>query len=124
MKFLKKKRNVFDLNDIYARRDWSSVEDFVFGFWKILNFNKADDYIVSSGRSYSVLDIIKIVCSLQGLNYRKYVDFKKYKEIKSTTSLVGDNKKLKSIGWKKKINLNQMLKKIIKHRIKHSKSYK
>ena len=71
-----------------------------------------------------MLDIIKIVCSLQGLNYRKYVDFKKYKEIKSTTSLVGDNKKLKSIGWKKKINLNQMLKKIIKHRIKHSKSYK
>ena len=124
MKFLKKKRNVFDINNIYARRDWSSVEDFVFGFWKILNFKKADDYIVSSGRSYSVLDIIKIVCSLQGLNYHKYVDLKKYKKIKRSTSLVGDNKKLKSIGWKKKINLNQMLKKIIKYRIKQSMSYK
>jgi GDPmannose 4,6-dehydratase len=121
---LKKKRNIFDVNNIYARRDWSSVEDFVFGFWKILNFKKADDYIVSSGRSYSVLDIIKIVCSLQGLNYHKYVDLKKYKEIKSSTSLVGDNKKLKSIGWKNKINLNQMLKKIIKYRIKNSESYK
>ena len=60
---------------------------------------------------------------MQGLNYRKHIDFNKYKKIKSASSLVGDNKKLKSIGWKKKINLNQMLKKIIKHRIKHRKFF-
>jgi len=52
------------IGNINSKRDWSSSEDFVKAFWKVLNQKLPDDYLLSSGKVHTIKEIIDI-----GFNY-------------------------------------------------------
>tara|TARA_B110000971_G_C19967212_1_gene480841 strand:- start:121 stop:1155 length:1035 start_codon:yes stop_codon:yes gene_type:complete len=55
---LKKQKTLF-LGNLNAKRDWGHAADYVEAMWKIINFKKADDFIVSTGKAYSVRNFVE-----------------------------------------------------------------
>ncbi len=50
----KKKRKFFTLGNLNAKRDWGSAKDYVESMWLMLKAKKASDYVISTGKSYTV----------------------------------------------------------------------
>ena len=107
------KRKFFKINDPYVYRDWSDARDFVSGFWKILSYKSPDDYVVSSSKSRNVLEVMKTVCEILNINLSDHMQIRKLKNDKKKIFLVGNNTKLKKIGWKPKITFRNMILDII-----------
>jgi GDPmannose 4,6-dehydratase len=109
----KKRRKFFKINDPYVYRDWSDARDFVSAFWKILSYKSPDDYVVSSSKSRNVLEVMKTVCAILDLKLSDHMQIRKFKNDNKKTFLVGNNAKLKKIGWKSKITFRNMILDII-----------
>lgn len=54
-----KKRKFFYLGNLYAKRDWGSAKDYVVSMWKMLQKKQPDDYVISTGKSYSVKQFVE-----------------------------------------------------------------
>ena len=128
-----------EVGNIYSKRDWSSSKDFVKAFWKILNMNKPDDYILSYGKSHTVKDIIdiafnivniKIIWKINKKNPLKTVayfdnnilvkinkDF--YRKYDNSRDFVGNNTTTKKLlNWDIKIKFYDLIKNMIIHDLK------
>ena len=57
-----------ELGNIDALRDWGHAEDFVNGMWLMLQQEKADDYILSTGKQHSVREFCELVAQWHGMN--------------------------------------------------------
>jgi len=118
-KIHEKKQKKLIVGDINISRDWGWAAEYVKAMWKILNYKKPDDFIIATGNNNKLKNIIKKVFSYYGLNYLKYVvRSKKYfrnNEVRITQADISKAKKL--INWKPKIDIDLLLKKMIKNEI-------
>ena len=48
------KQKILYLGNIYSKRDWGHAKDYVLGMWKILQYNKPDDFVLSTGQTFSI----------------------------------------------------------------------
>jgi len=111
------------LGNINSKRDWTSARDFVEGMWMTLQQEFPGDYIFSSNTTHSVEEMLKICFEFIGItNYKNFViiDEDLIRPVESL-NLVGDNSKLKSIGWKPKIEFKEMLNHMIEYEIENIK---
>ena len=65
---LKGKQNKLWLGNLNAKRDWGHAKDFVSGMWQILQNDKADDFVLATGQSYTVRDFCEIAFNEIGIN--------------------------------------------------------
>ena len=56
------KKKILEVGNLYAKRDWGFAGDYVEAMYKILNYKKPEDFVVSTGKAYSVKDFINEVC--------------------------------------------------------------
>ena len=120
------------LGNLDAKRDWGHAKDYVEAMWKILQKNKPGDYVVSTGKTYSVRQFVetagkvlgfKIIWKKKGL---KEVGIdkitnkviikinKKYLRPTDVNYLKGDSSKIRNtIGWKPKISFYQLVKEMV-----------
>ena len=61
------------LGNLDARRDWCHAEDVVYAMWLMLQQKKADDYIIASGETHSVKELVTCAFEYAGLDWQKYV---------------------------------------------------
>jgi GDPmannose 4,6-dehydratase len=133
---MKKQKKLF-LGNLDAIRDWGHAEDYVRGMWLILQHNKPDDFVLATGKSYSIrrfVEIvfaklgIKIIWSGRGLNEKGInketkeevilID-KNYFRPNEVNNLRGNYSKAKKIlKWKPQISFNQLIDNMIKDEIK------
>ena len=73
-----KKIKYFTLGNIFSERDWGHSEDYVNAIWKMLQFKKPGDYVIATGKKYTVKYLVEYVA--------KSLDFK-IKWAKGTDSL-------------------------------------
>lgn len=93
-----KKLKISNLNTV---RDWGFSADYVDAMWKTLNHNRPDDYIISTGKSYSVKEIIEHSFKIFDLNYEDFV-IEEYNKMRSYDILekYSDPSKIKNIlSW-------------------------
>ena len=62
-----------ELGNLDAYRDWGHSKDYVEAMHRIINHKVADDFVVASGKTYSVRDFCKITFSKLNLNYKDFV---------------------------------------------------
>ena len=67
IKILMKKQKKLFLGNLDAIRDWGHAEDFVRGMWLILQHNKPDDFVLATGKSYSIRRFVEIVFAKLGI---------------------------------------------------------
>ena len=102
-----------NLGDISTRRDWGHSKDYVRAIWLILQHKVADDFVISTGKNYSIKDFIIKVFKLLNLDWKKFVttNNKKFLRPAEVRSLRGDSSKArKLLKWKPKYNLDDLCK--------------
>ena len=61
------------LGNLNAKRDWGHAQDYIKAMWLMLQKKKPTDYVVGTGKTYSVKEFVKIAFNHVGLNYKDYV---------------------------------------------------
>jgi GDPmannose 4,6-dehydratase len=99
------------LGNLEARRDWGYAADYVEAMWMMLQQEKADDYVVATGRCTSVRGFCQLAFRHVGLDYEKYVvTDKKFERPAEVDVLVGNAGKVKAVlGWKPKTSLEELV---------------
>ena len=135
IKFGKQKKLI--LGNLYAKRDWGHAEDYVEAMWKILQNNKPEDFVICTGKQYSIKEFINLV-SIElklkikwignGLNEKGYDTQnnciiecnKKYLRPAEVDTLKGDfSKARKVLKWKPKHNIKSLVKDMISYELKY-----
>ena len=113
--------NVLKLGNLDATRDWGHAKDYVEAMWMILQQDKSDDYVCSTGISHSVQDLCEYTFSKFGLDYKKYVKSdEKFLRPEELHNLKGDSSKLKSItGWSPNYTFETMLDEMLEYWINY-----
>lgn len=110
--FKNKTQEPLILGDITAIRDWSHASDFTVAFNLMMEHFISDDYICSSGSAHTVNDVIQFIFTY--LNYKlPLIIDPVFINQKQENNYIGNNNKLKSIGWRQKYNFETMLVDII-----------
>ncbi len=130
----KKKKNSLKLGNIYSKRNWGHAEDYVKVMYKILNYHKPDDFIISSEKKYSIKEFINKVCtklnmsikwSGKGLKEKAlYKDriiieiSKKFLRPIDTDFPIGDSSKAKKkLRWNANNNIDKLIDDMVKFEI-------
>ena len=99
------------LGNLDAKRDWGYAKDYVRAMHLMLQQDKPDDYVVSTGETYSVRRFCEIAFSHVGLKYEDYVviDERFYRPAE-VELLVGDPAKAnRELGWKPEVTFEQLV---------------
>ena len=110
----------FRLGNIDARRDWGFTGDYVKAMWLMLQNKKPDDFIIATGESHSIrelLDIASRFCSLD--NWEKYVQIdNSLKRQNDYLNKIGDSSKAKRLlKWKPTMTFPKLIEMMIKYDI-------
>jgi len=112
--------NKLELGNMDSSRDWGHSKDYVRAMHMILNHEVPDDFIVATGKTYTVRDLCKIVFNKLDLNYKDYVvQNPKYMRPEELKYLKGDASKIKNtLGWKPDYTFESMIEEMIDYAIK------
>lgn len=107
--------NELKLGNLDATRDWGHAKDYVEAMWVILQQDKPDDYVCSTGTSHSVEDLCEYVFKKLNMDFRDYVSIdEKFLRPEELHDLKGDSSKLMtSTNWKPKYTFETMLDEMI-----------
>ena len=104
------------LGNLDARRDWGYAPDYVEAMWLMLQNNTPRDYVIATGKDYSVRDFIKLSFQYIGeKNWEKYIKIDpRFYRPAEVDVLRGDcTNATKDLGWKPKTDLKQMIEKMV-----------
>ena len=120
----------FSIGNLESRRDWGHAKDYVKAMWVALQQDKADDYVISTGTSYSVRDFIEIAAKSMGneivwsgekeneigtINGEVAIKVsKEFYRPYTTGLLVGDPSKIEKLGWTRKYDIHSLIEDMIK----------
>ena len=107
--------NKLNLGNLNASRDWGHAKDYVEAMWLMLQSEKPEDYVCSTGISHTVKDLVGYVFNKLNLNWKDYVGVdKKYYRSEELEHLKGDCSKIKNeLGWTPKYTFESMLDEMI-----------
>jgi GDPmannose 4,6-dehydratase len=109
---LKKK---LELGNIDILRDFGLAKEYVEAMYKINQQRKGDDYIIATGRSVKIRDIVKYAFKIKKLDYKKFINIDKYKYSKNELEFNSvDISKIRKINWRPKYNVFDLLNELIK----------
>jgi len=100
------------LGNLDAYRDWGFAGDYVEAMWLMLQKDKAEDYVIATGKTYSVREFCKLVFEYASLgDYQNYVvQDLKYFRPHEVPYLLGDPTKAKEqLGWEPKTDIKQLV---------------
>ena len=103
------------LGNLEARRDWGFAGDYVQAMWLMLQQEQPDDYVVATGRTHSVQELVELAFSRVDLDWRRYVvidpAFKRPAEV---DLLLGDATKAhKNLGWASKVSFGDLIRMMV-----------
>jgi len=105
------------LGNLDARRDWGYAPEYVVAIWKMLQADKADDYVIGTGTDLSVRDFVRMAFEHVDLDWEKYVRFdEKYLRPSEVDTLVADASKAeRELGWKSSVGPEQLASIMVDH---------
>ena len=126
------------LGNLDAKRDWGHAKDYVEAMWKMLQKKTPTDYVISTGKQYSVKQFVNLVLNElkikylwkgKGINSKCYnhkgrciveCDKEYYRPLEVDT-LLGDSRKArKELNWRPKTNINGLVKEMVNHELKNT----
>jgi GDPmannose 4,6-dehydratase len=108
------------MGNLDAKRDWGFAGDYVEAMWKMLQADKADDFIIATGETHSVREFVQIAFETLGLDYQKYVrvdpQFLRPAEV---DLLLGSPAKIKkALRWEPKVPFQELVKMMVESDLK------
>jgi len=110
-RILAKKDKKLYLGNLDAKRDWGFAKDYVEAMWLMLQQDKADDYVIATGETYSVKDFLIAAFGIAGLNWEDHVEIDpRYFRPTEVDLLIGDaSKARKVLNWKPRTSFRELV---------------
>ena len=131
---LNKQKKIF-LGNLYAKRDWGHAKDYVKAMWKILQYDRPEDFVICTGKQYTIKQFINMVTRQlkfpikwrgKGIKEKAYDKknnciiecHKKYFRPAEVDILRGDySKAKKKLKWKPENDINSLIKDMISYEL-------
>jgi GDPmannose 4,6-dehydratase len=99
------------LGNLDACRDWGFAGDYVRAMWQMLQQDKADDYVIATGISHSVRQLVETAFRHAGLDWEKYVGIDPaFLRPAEVDHLIGDPGKARRVlGWEPTVTFDQLI---------------
>jgi GDPmannose 4,6-dehydratase len=107
--------NELRMGNLDAKRDWGYAGDYVEAMWLMLQQNEPDDYVIATGETHSVRELIELTFGYLDLDWEKYVRIDtRFVRPAEVDLLVGDASKAhRKLGWKPKVALKELVKMMV-----------
>ena len=103
------------LGNLDARRDWGFAGDYVQAMWLMLQQDRPDDYVVATGETHTVGELVRVAFDHVGLDWKKYVvQDPSLIRPAEVDLLIGDpSKARRQLGWKPSVNFEQLVRMMV-----------
>jgi GDPmannose 4,6-dehydratase len=104
------------LGNLDARRDWGFAGDYVEAMWLMLQQDQPDDYVIATGESHSVREVLDISFGTLGLDWKAHVEIDpRYYRPTEVDHLLGDASKARAkLGWKPKVRFQELIEMMVR----------
>jgi len=124
------------LGNLDAKRDWGHARDYVEAMWKMLQKKTPSDYVISTGKQYTVKEFVNLVLKNlnmkykwkgKGFNSKCYFNNKlivecdkEYYRPLEVDTLLGDSRKAKrELNWRPKTNIKELINEMVKSELRN-----
>ena len=99
------------LGNLDAKRDWGYAGDYVEAMWLMLQQEDPEDYVIATGETHSVRDLLDLAFGHLDLDWKQYVKIdERYYRPTEVDLLIGDATKAKrKLGWEPKVNFKELI---------------
>ena len=104
------------LGNLDARRDWGFAGDYVEAMWLMLQQDRPDDYVIATGESHSVRELLDVAFGTLELDWKRYVEIDaRYLRPTEVDHLHGDASKARAkLGWKPTVGFRELVEMMVK----------
>ncbi|MFS0555798.1 GDP-mannose 4,6-dehydratase [Brevibacillus sp. 179-C9.3 HS] len=108
-------QNELRMGNLDAKRDWGFAGDYVKAMWLMLQQDQPDDFVVATGETHTVEELVDIAFSHVGLNWRDFVVIdSRFVRPAEVDLLLGDPTKAKNkLNWKLEVGFEQLVKMMV-----------
>ena len=99
------------LGNLDAKRDWGFAGDYVEAMWRMLQQDEPDDYVIATGETHSVRELVEIAFARGDLDWKKHVEIDpQFIRPAEVDLLIGDySKAKKKLGWEPKVSFKALV---------------
>ena len=99
------------LGNLQAKRDWGFAGDYIEAMWMMLQAKTPDDYVIATGETHTVKEMLELVFDRLQLDWKKHVKIdQKYYRPTEVDLLIGDaSKAKKELGWQPKVRFQELI---------------
>jgi len=103
------------LGNLDAKRDWGYAGDYVRAMWMMLQQEKPDNYVISTGENHAVKEFVEIAFDHLDLDYTKYVKIdSRFVRPAEVDMLLGDSTYAhEKLGWKPRVSFSELVKMMV-----------
>ncbi|MBM7417238.1 MULTISPECIES: GDP-mannose 4,6-dehydratase [Nocardiaceae] len=111
-------QNTVTLGNLDAQRDWGFAGDYAEAMWLMLQQDEADDYVIATGETHSIRDLLDIAFDEIGVSeWHDHVDINPaFVRPAEVSLLVGDSSKARDkLGWRPKVGFDELVRMMVRH---------
>ena len=103
------------LGNLDAHRDWGFAGDYVRAMWLMLQQDRAEDYVIATGESHSVRELVEVAFGHAGLNWDKHVRLDKtLLRPAEVEHLIGDASRARAqLAWRPEVDFNHLVRMMV-----------
>lgn len=111
------------MGNLDAKRDWGFAGDYVKAMWLMLQQDRPEDFVISTGETHTVQELVETAFGHVGLNWKDYVVIDpKFVRPAEVDLLLGDCSKAKNkLGWKLEVGFEKLVKMMVDNDLKQAK---
>ena len=103
------------LGNLDARRDWGFAGDYVEAMWRMLQVDQADDFVIATGETHTVRELLDVAFGRLGLDWQRYVEIDpRYFRPAEVDDLCGDMSKARRLlGWEPRVRFHELVTRMV-----------
>lgn len=118
-------QNELVLGNLDAKRDIGHAKDYVNAMWLMLGVEKPDDYVIATGKTHSIREMLDVCFGYLDLDWRQYVkQSEEFMRPAEVDLLLGDaSKAVAVLGWKPAYTFEQILTEMVDNQLECTQSH-
>jgi GDPmannose 4,6-dehydratase len=103
------------MGNLEAQRDWGFAGDYVQAMWLMLQQNEPDDFVIGTGKTYTVQRLCEVAFGHLGLDYKKHVvqDERFYRPAEVDLLISDPSKAKEKLGWQPTVGFEELIKMMV-----------
>jgi GDPmannose 4,6-dehydratase len=105
------------MGNLDAKRDWGYARDYMDGAWRMLQADEPDDFVLATGETHSIRELLDEAFGYAGLDWNDYVQIdERYFRPAEVDLLIGDYSKAKEkLGWEPAVRFQELIRMMVDH---------